>query len=147
MLGESVKSTQAETAAALYALDVLDLGTAALVSGITLDELEAIIETPAVETECLRLQADNRVTELRAAFGLDSVVERLVAGIAGMDSQAGLIRTGEFLHRVSGLQERRAAAVRAGNHVVPQFGINIVLTNDDGTKRILRIGGGDKHGV
>lgn len=146
MLSDRPEPTQLETAAALYALDVLDLRTAALVSGVTPEELEAKITSPAVETECLRLQADNRVTELRAAFGLDSVVERLVAGIAGMDSQAGLIRTGEFLHRVSGLQERRAAAARAGNPDVPQFGINIVLTNDDGTKRILRIGGGDKHG-
>lgn len=143
MLTNSANQNGLETATALYVLDVLDLRTAALVSGCSQDEIQAAVRSPVVEAECLRLQADNRVTELRASFGLDAVVERLVVGISTLDSQAGLIRTGEFLHRVSGLQERRAAA-RSESPDKPRFSMAIVLHNEDGTTRTIRIGGGGK---
>lgn len=144
MLPSTTNDAEATTMAALYALDVFDLDTAARFSGATPEELEALLTSPAVETECLRLQADNQVTELRAAFGLDTVVERLVAGIEEIDSQSGLIRTGEFLHRISGLQERRAAAAKAGTPEKPQFSFHIALQNDDGTTRTINIGGGEQ---
>ncbi len=136
------KPTQLETAAALYVLDVLNLRTAAMISSATEDEVEAAVSSPAVEAECLRLQSDNRVTELRAAHGLDAVVERLVSGISELESQSGLIRTGDFLFRISGLQERRAAAAKANAPYKPSFSFAIVLKNEDGTKRVIRVGGG-----
>lgn len=142
VLSDAFKPTQVETAAALYGLDVLDLRMAAMIAGVAAGEIETILSSPAVEAECLRLQSENRVTELRAAFGLDAVVERLVSGIAQLDSQSGLIRTGEFLHRVSGLQERRAAAAKTNAPDKPNFSFAIVLKNEDGSKRVIRIGGG-----
>jgi hypothetical protein len=144
MLTDIENHHQIETAAAMYVLDVFDLPMAAMIAGVTQEELEAVIASPAVEAECLRLQSDNRITELRAAFGLDAVVERLVASIAELDSQSGLIRTGEFLHRVSGLQERRAAEMKQNGPAAPQFRLNIILHNEDGSERVMRLGGNRK---
>ena len=143
MLPANPKTTPVERCTALYALDVVDLRTAAMLADCPQEDIEALLSSPNVEAECIRLQSDGKVTELRATFGLDTVVERLVSSIGQLDSQTALIRTGEFLVKASGQQERRSAALRATADAGSNFVFQIVIQKDDG-EHVTTYGGGSR---
>ncbi|MCX7143797.1 MAG: hypothetical protein NT123_22685 [Proteobacteria bacterium] len=105
-----------------------------------------------VEAEMVKLRVSGRNAEIKAAQGLDMVVERLVDRIDAAEgddlSDSALVRTGEFLHRVSGVEQKRGAELKAVSDSKPKARV-IIRYDDDpepppedgGFMLVLNLGG------
>ena len=116
--------------------DDLDLAAARL--GLPLDAVLGLLEThrPAVELALAGMRIDGRLHEAKAAALLLRLLDNLSGQIDDL-SPATATRVAEILLRVSGMQDKRAAALKINEPDRPKFTIIFNLGGKDAATRIL----------
>jgi hypothetical protein len=103
-------------------------------AGLSEGDLLMMAEDPTwqtlVEVETARLR--EKLVEAKALNGLDRVVQRAAEILDGPALSAAALSTiGEFLRKTSGVEQRRAAELRAtGGDAATPFGVAILHAGD-----------------
>jgi hypothetical protein len=130
----SESSDRALRALVLWCGGIVTCRQAALMAGLSEGDLLVLAEDPTwqtlVEVETARLR--EKLVEAKALNGLDRVVQRAAEILDGPALSAGALSTiGEFLRKTSGVEQRRAAELRAtGVDAATPFGVAILHAGD-----------------
>lgn len=104
----------------LVALDdgvITSVEDAALMGGMTVEECQAAIDDPImyahVKAEQTKRKLTGRGARQKAKVALDDLVSTVADKISDPETPVGtLVRAGEFLHRVSGMDAEQSAELR-----------------------------------
>jgi hypothetical protein len=140
---------------ALVKNNLLDLGIAAAMVKMSEDDLVALASNSQfeklAEAEEIRMIQSGELQRLRSKGSLNKVLDLLDGRLDDDELPLGtLLKSGEFLHRVSGIEQERAAELRIKPDEAPRLNFAVLYEGDpepdwigkgDGFGMIIRMGG------
>lgn len=137
------------TALMMYEAGLVDLPTIAMGLGTSEADVLALLDDPQIVGEhkaaVLRQIQTGELQQLQAKGLLNSVIEKLSDHIDDPELPlAAMLKTGEFLLKVSGVEAERAAKLRNTEDTTPKFSVQFVYKDDPppaptGAAHVLRI--------
>jgi hypothetical protein len=122
------RMTTAAKALVMYKANLFSLAVAAALSEMTEGELIALANDPQferlAEAEYSRMVQSGDLQRIRSKGALNRVLDMIDSRLDAEEMPVGvLLKSGEFLHRVSGIEQERAAELRFRPEENPGFGV------------------------